>query len=83
MDSCLHHGRHAHILKVPARLSISLPGVNSPVSRVVTSDTEPRSFYSSGVLQVKLCHFLFQHLCCLLVPLQFALQSQEQSFGDR
>jgi len=49
MDSCLHHGRHAHILKVPARLSISLPGVNSPVSRVVTSDTEPRSFYFSGV----------------------------------
>jgi len=37
------------ILKVPARLSVSLPGVNGPVYRVVTSDTGPRSFVYSGV----------------------------------
>jgi len=49
------------ILKDPTRLRLSLPGVNGPVSRVETSDTGPRSFVSSGILQVKLRHFCFQH----------------------
>jgi len=61
------------ILKVPARLSLSHPGVNDPISPVVTFDIGPRSFVSSGVLQVNLCHSCLYHLFSLLVAPRFAL----------